>query len=78
MSWSEQAAHTIDVFMSAVFQRYILPTFPLQQKVYAPEYDEVGFPQMRDGKWVGKHVTIEEYLARGGITFEESPTDHGL
>jgi hypothetical protein len=68
MNWSERATIALDAFGSAVFFRFIAPTFPLAETLFMPFYDELGFPVQDDkGLVQGEKITIREYLSRAGI-----------
>ena len=43
--WSRRATQSIDGFGSVIFTRFIAKSLPLEQQIYTPFYDELGFPK---------------------------------
>jgi len=69
IDWIKQAIRTIDAFGDYLLLNYVIPSFPLDNEIHLPKYDQNGFPIMLpDNKFDTETITVREYLRRGGIT----------
>ncbi len=71
INWIQGAFRTVDAFGGYLLEKYILPNFPLDERVHVPKTDENGMIVfLSDGRVDMEIFTVRDYLKRGGISLQ--------